>query len=66
MEQILEARSDEEAAKLLQECGYGELTSDRPEELDRVLAASREAMLAEIQRALDGQTELKPEGWRAL
>ena len=30
MEQILEARSDEEAAKLLQECGYGELTSDRP------------------------------------
>ena len=66
MEQILEARSDEEAAKLLQECGYGELTSDRPEELDRVLAASREAMLAEIQRALDGQTELKPEGWRTL
>ena len=24
------------------------------------------AMLAEVQRALDGQTELKPEGWRAL
>ena len=40
MEQILEARSDEEAAKLLQECGYGELTSgDCPEELDRVLWA---------------------------
>lgn len=51
MEQILEARSDEEAAKLLQECGYGELTSDRPEELDRVLAASREAMLADLSAA---------------
>ena len=30
------------------------------------LNQDREAMLAEIQRALDGQTELKPEGWRAL
>ena len=30
------------------------------------LNQDREAMLAEVQRALDGQTELKPEGWRAL
>lgn len=30
------------------------------------LNQDREAMLAEVQRALDGQTELKSEGWRAL
>ncbi len=30
------------------------------------LNQDREAMLAEVQRALDGLTVLKPEGWRAL
>lgn len=51
MDQILEARSDEEAAKLLQECGYPELSSARLEELDRALSAAREATLADLSAA---------------
>lgn len=37
MEQILEARSDEEAAKILQECGYPALDPKYPEEMDAAL-----------------------------
>ena len=48
MEQILEARSDEEAMKILQECGYPELDATRPEAMDAAIAASREAMLADL------------------
>ena len=48
MEQILEARTDEEAMKLIQECGYPELRATDPEALDAVLAAVREATLADL------------------
>ena len=33
MERLLEARSDEEVSKLLQDCGYPELDAARPETL---------------------------------
>lgn len=48
MEQILEARSDEEAVKILQECGYPELDAKDPEALDAVLSAAREEMLSDL------------------
>lgn len=48
MEQILEARSDEEAVKLLQECGYPELNATDPEALDAALSAAREATLEDL------------------
>ncbi len=48
MEQVLEAKSGEEAVKLLQECGYPELDATDPEALDAALAAAREATLADI------------------
>lgn len=34
MERLLEARSDEEVSKLLQDCGYPELDAARPEAMD--------------------------------
>ena len=48
MEQILEARSDEEAAKILQECGYPALDAAHPEEMDRALSDMREATFADL------------------
>lgn len=48
MEQILEARSDEEAAKILQECGYPALDPKYPEEMDAALARVREETLADL------------------
>ena len=33
MEQVLDARTDEEAAKILQDCGYGELDPKHPESM---------------------------------
>ncbi len=48
MEQVLEARSDEEAVKLLQECGYPELDATDPEALDQALSAAREATLSDL------------------
>ena len=48
MEQVLEARSDEEAVKILQECGYPELDPTRPEAMDAALAAAREATLSDL------------------
>ena len=48
MEQILEAHSDEEAVKILQECGYPELDATDPEALDAVLSAAREEMLSDL------------------
>ena len=48
MEQVLEARSDDEAAKILQECGYPDLDASRPESMDAALSAAREAMLADL------------------
>ena len=46
MEQVLDARTDEEAVKILQECGYPELDPSRPEAMDAALSQAREALLA--------------------
>lgn len=54
MEQILEAKTDEEAAKILQECGYGELDAADPEAMDAALSAAREATLSDV---MDGAPE---------
>ena len=51
MEQVLEARSVEEAVKILQECGYPELDARDPEAMDAALSAAREATLSDV---LDG------------
>ena len=51
MEQVLEAKSDEEAVKLLQECGYPALDAADPEALDAALSAAREETLSDL---LDG------------
>lgn len=48
MEQLLDAKSDDEAVKILQECGYPELDTANPEALDAALSAAREAMLADL------------------
>ena len=48
MEQVLEAHTGEEAAKILQECGYPALDPARPEEMDAALAAVREETLADL------------------
>lgn len=48
MEQVLEARSDDEAVKILQECGYPELDPTRPEAMDAALSAAREATLSDL------------------
>ena len=48
MEQVLEARSDDEAVKILQECGYPELDATHPEAMDAALSAAREATLADL------------------
>lgn len=48
MEQILDARTDEEAVKLLQECGYPELNPADPEAMDAALSAVREATLSDL------------------
>ena len=46
MERLLEARSDEEVSKLLQDCGYPELDAARPEAMDAALSQAREELLA--------------------
>jgi len=48
MEQILEARTDDEAVKILQECGYPELDATRPEEMDAAISAAREETLQDL------------------
>ena len=48
MEQLLEARTGEEAARLLQEWGYPRLDPDRPEEMDAALSAIREATFSDV------------------
>lgn len=48
MEQILDARTDDEAVKILQECGYPELDPTHPEAMDAALSAAREATLADL------------------
>ena len=48
MEQILDARSDDEVTKILQECGYPELDPLHPEAMDAVLSAAREEVLMDL------------------
>ena len=48
MEQILEARTDEDAAKLLQECGYPDLDAGRPDAMDAAISAIREATFQDL------------------
>ena len=48
MEQVLEARSNDDAVKILQECGYPELDATHPEAMDAALSAAREATLADL------------------
>lgn len=52
MDQVLEARSDDEAAKLLQEHGYPELDTAHPEKLDAALSAVRQETLADLEAGL--------------
>ena len=51
MERILESASDEEAAKLLQECGYGVTSVSDPAELDRALSEARREVLRDLASA---------------
>ena len=48
MMQILDARSEAEALKMVQESGYPDLTATDPEALDQVLSAAREEMLSDL------------------
>lgn len=48
MEQILDARSDEEVSKILQDCGYPELNAADPEAMDAALASAREAVFKDL------------------
>ncbi|MBP3486744.1 MAG: V-type ATPase subunit, partial [Oscillospiraceae bacterium] len=48
MERVLEAHTDEEAAKLLQECGYPDLDLSTPETMDASLLAARQEMLSDL------------------
>ncbi len=52
MERMLEARTDEEAVKVLTECGYPELGRVTPEGVERMLAQRRQALLRELEGAL--------------
>ena len=47
MEQLLDARGEEEVQKILQDCGYPELDAADPEAMDAALAAAREATLSD-------------------
>lgn len=48
MERMLDARSDDDAAKVLQECGYPEVNAARPEALDEVLSKAREDIFSDL------------------
>lgn len=48
MDQILDARSQEEVTKVLQECGYPELDAAHPDEMDAALSEARRSMLADL------------------
>ena len=53
---MVEARSDEEAAKVLTECGYDELSSLTPAHLDGMLSQAREAVYQDLGTAVpDGR-----------
>lgn len=48
MMQILDARSEADALKMVQESGYAALTATDPEALDQVLSAAREEMFSDL------------------
>ena len=48
MERMLEARTVEDAAKVLQECGYGEMARIGQEELDQVIAEQRQKTMEDL------------------
>jgi len=48
-ERMLEARSDDEAAKVLSECGYGEVSVTADNDLERVLAEARGDVFASFE-----------------
>ena len=52
MERMLEARSDEEAVKVLSECGYAELSQVTPDSVEQMLTDRRAALLHELEGAL--------------
>lgn len=51
MERMIDARTDEEAAKVLSECGYGELSRLTATALDEVLAKARDAVYQDLRTA---------------
>lgn len=50
MERMIDAPSEEEAGKVLQEIGYGEFSATSDRELSAALAAEREKMFADLYR----------------
>ena len=46
--QMLEAHTNEDAAKVLVDCGYSEMTEITNSELDRVLSEQQQAMMADL------------------
>ena len=48
MERMLEARTVEDAAKVLQECGYAEMARVSQEELDQVIAQQRHKTMEDL------------------
>ena len=52
MERMLDARTDEEAVKVLAECGYGELSATSPTTMEVQLAQARDHIYQELQEAL--------------
>lgn len=59
LEQILEAKTGEEAAKLLQEWGYPQLDAARPETMDAALAAVREDTMADLAEGMPDKRYLE-------
>ncbi|WP_243152295.1 V-type ATPase subunit [Pseudoflavonifractor sp. 524-17] len=52
MERMIEARTDEEAAKVLTECGYGELNQVTASGLDEILAQARDGVYKDMSSAV--------------
>ena len=59
MEQLLEAKTDEEAVKLLQEWGYPQLDAAHPDAMDAALANLREATMADLAEGMPDQRYLE-------
>jgi len=55
-EQMLDARTDEDAAKVLLECGYGEISISTPHELEQALQEDYRKMLESFEAVCPDQT----------